>query len=89
MFSLLGTDAHSKSTFLKSNYGTFQDHIKTHWKVEYVCTTDGRKITSVLTGLVRLEEKSCYHYPVEILRESVPRKMLDLRRRFQKYSYLT
>ena len=27
---------------------------KTHWKVEYVCTTDGRKITSVLTGLVWL-----------------------------------
>ena len=28
-------------------------HILKQWKVEYVCTADGRKITSVLTGLVR------------------------------------
>ena len=27
-------------------------------KVEYVCTTDGRKITSILTGLVRLGGKA-------------------------------
>ena len=27
-----------------------------HRKVEYVCTPDGRKITSVVTGLVRLGE---------------------------------
>ena len=30
---------------------------KTHWNVEYVCTTDGRRIIYVSTGLVRLGEK--------------------------------